>query len=147
MLDVVLVDALQVILGEQRTGFGTYYQRFDKWLDIYYLSFEAYVCLSWPNRMVRNTAITLFMFRLVGIGIFEITGEESRKLIFFFPNLFENFFLYYILCARFWPRMIPAKAGTLLLVLAILYIPKFAQEYVLHFAEVKPWQWLKGNLL
>lgn len=147
MLDVVLVDVLQGLLGEPQIGFGNYYQRFDKWLDVYYLTFEAIVCLTWSNHLARNTAVTLFLFRLVGIGAFEITGEEFRKLIFFSPNLFENFFLYYIICERWWPKLIPTKPNTLVTVLAILYIPKFAQEYVLHFAEVKRWQWIRTNLL
>ena len=147
MLDVVLVDALQVALGEDQVGFGEHYQRFDKCLDMYYLTIEAIVCLSWSNNLARNAAIGLFLIRLVGIGAFELTGEEFRKLIFFFPNLFENFFLYYIICDRFWPRLIPTKISTLIVVLVILYIPKFFQEYILHFAEVKPWQWIRSNVL
>ena len=147
MLDVVLVDALQGALGEPAVGFGENYQLFDKWLDMYYLSIEAIVCLGWPNRLAKFAAIALIIFRLAGISAFEITGEEHRKLIFFFPNLFENFFLYYIICQRFAPRLIPTKFKSLLLVLVILYIPKFGQEYVLHFAEVKPWQWIKTNVL
>ena len=46
MLDVVLVDALQGALGEPAVGFGENYQLFDKWLDMYYLSIEAIVCLG-----------------------------------------------------------------------------------------------------
>ena len=146
-LDVVVVEALQSIFGEPRVGFGDYYQAFDKWLDMYYLAIEAIICLTWSNHLARNTAIILFLFRLTGIGLFEITGEQFRKLIFFFPNLFENFFLYYIICERFFPRLIPTRIRTLTLVLVILYIPKCGQEYLLHFTEAKPWQWIKGNLL
>ena len=147
MLDVVLVYALQAALGESQVGFGDYYQRFDKWLDIYYLAIEAIVCLGWKDSLARNTAITLFLFRLVGIGAFEITGEEFRKFIFFFPNLFENFFIYYIICDRFCPWFIPRTKKLLLLILVLLYIPKFTPGYVLHFVEVKPWQWIRTNIL
>ena len=147
MLDVVLVDALQSALGEPQVGFGDYYQRFDKWLDIYYLAIEGIVCLSWKDSLARNAAVALFLLRLIGISAFEITGEEYRKLIFFFPNLFENFFIYYIVCDRVWPWFIPRTKKMLLFVLVLLYIPKFAQEYVLHFAEVKPWQWIRTNIL
>jgi hypothetical protein len=147
MLDVVIVDALQAGFGEPAVGFGENYQMFDKWLDMYYLSIEAVVCLGWPNRLAKVAGISLFLFRLAGITAFEITGEEFRKLIFFFPNLFENFFLYYIICERFAPRLIPTKIKSLLIVLLILYLPKFAQEYVLHFAEIKPWQWIRANIL
>ena len=94
MLDVVLVDALQAmpILNEDQVGFGDNYQRFDKWLDMYYLTIEAYITFSWRNKLARNAAVALFIFRFLGIGIFEVTGEQFRQLIFFFPNLFENFF-------------------------------------------------------
>jgi hypothetical protein len=149
MLDVVLVDALQAmpLFNEDQEGFGDNYQRFDKWLDMYYLTIEAYITFSWRNKLARNAAIALFIFRFLGIGIFEVTGEEFRKLIFFFPNLFENFFLYYIICDRFWPRLIPKKPSSLFLVLVLLYIPKFFQEYILHYSEIKPWQWIRSNIL
>ena len=47
MLDVVLVDALQAmpLFNEDQEGFGDNYQRFDKWLDMYYLTIEALVSL------------------------------------------------------------------------------------------------------
>ena len=76
LLDVVIVDALQVALGEPQVGFGENYQMFDKWLDMYYLSIEAVVCLGWPNRLAKVAAIALFVFRLAGISAFEVTGEE-----------------------------------------------------------------------
>ena len=146
LLDVVLVDMLQTLLGEPKVGFGSNYQHFDKWLDMYYLAIEGVICLTWNNKLARNAAIFLFLFRLVGITMFELTGAESRKLIFFFPNLFENFFIYYIICERFWPNLIPKKLSSLILILVLLYIPKFFQEYILHFAEVKPWQWIRSNV-
>jgi hypothetical protein len=147
MLDVVVVDALQAGFGETAVGFGENYQMFDKWLDMYYLSIEAVVCLGWPNRLAKVAGISLFLLRLAGISALEIRGEEFRKLIGFFPNLFENFFLYYIICERFAPRLIPKKIKSLLIVLLILYLPKFPQEYFLHFSEVKPWQWFRANIL
>jgi len=76
MLDVVIADVLQAALGEPPVGFGENYQMFDKWLDMYYLSIEAVVCLGWPNRLAKVAGISLFLFRLAGISAFEITGEE-----------------------------------------------------------------------
>jgi hypothetical protein len=32
-------------------------------------------------------------------------------------------------------------------VLALLYIPKFGQEYLLHFSEATPWNWFKETIL
>ena len=143
-LDVVLVDVIAKALGEQG-GFGDFYQPMDKWLDMYYLTFEVIVSLRWSNTLARNTSVFLFVYRLLGLIIFEITGV--RKVLFIFPNMFENFFLYYIIADRFVPRIVPRTYRQLALVLALLYIPKFGQEWVLHFQELKPWEWFKGAVL
>ena len=141
--DVVLVDVLGLLTGESG-GFGTYYQRMDKWLDIYYLSFEAGVSLRWPNRLARNTSIFLFVYRFIGLVLFEIT--HARVLFFFFPNLFENFFVYYVFVARFFPKLAPTNLKQLGLVLFILYIPKFGQEWLLHYQQAQPWNWFKETV-
>lgn len=142
-VDVVIVDILATAFGET-VGFGDQYQLFDKWMDMYYLTFELYVSLSWSNLMARNTSIFLFVFRLVGLIAFEMT--HIRKLFFFFPNLFENFFLYYIIADRHAPRYLPTKPWHIALALALLYVPKLGQEYILHFAELHPWGWTKEVL-
>jgi hypothetical protein len=139
-IDVVLVDVLATAFNEPG-GFGDRYQLVDKWLDMYYLAFELYVSLSWSNVLARNTSIFLFVFRLVGLIAFEAT--HIRKLFFFFPNLFENFFLYFIIAERAAPRYLPTKPWHIALALVLLYIPKVAQEYVLHFAQLHPWGWTK----
>jgi hypothetical protein len=145
-LDVVLVDLLAKTMGEP-LGFSDYYQTFDKWLDMYYLTIEGYVALSWSNALSRKTAIALYVFRLIGIITFEATGEQHRKLIFFFPNLFENFFLFYIFAERFAPRFVPKNAKDMAIVLVLLYLPKLPQEWALHFAEAGPWNWFKETVL
>ena len=145
-LDVVLVDAISRLTVED-SGFGTYYQTFDKTTDLYYLAIEAYVSLSWRDMLARNTSIGLFVFRLIGIVIFEAISAQYRKLVFAFPNLFENFFLYYIIAERVKPAWIPRTKRSMALVLALLYVPKFGQEYLLHFSEVTPWNWFKKTIL
>ena len=142
-IDVVLIDFLAPRFGET-PGFGNGYQFFDKWLDMYYLSFAFIVSLSWQNKLARNTSIALFVWRLVGLVLFEITGV--RKLFFFFPNLFENFYFFYAIAKRFFPRLVPKTVWWLLLALFLLYIPKMAQEWALHYAELQPWQWIKTTL-
>ena len=75
------------------------------------------------------------------------TGEQYRKLIFFFPNLFENFFLYCIISQRFAPKLMPKSIKHLAIILLILYIPKFAQEWALHFQQITPWNWFRETVL
>ena len=144
--DVILVDLIAQSTGEQG-GFSTYYQYFDKTTDLYYLAIEAYVSLSWQNRLCRNTSVFLFVFRLIGIVIFEATGGQYRKIVFVFPNLFEHFFLYYIIAERAKPLWLPTTKRSLALVLFLLYIPKFGQEYLLHYSEASPWNWFKETAL
>lgn len=139
-LDVVLIDFIGYQLGET-SGFGNHYQFFDKWLDMYYLVFALIVSFSWKNALAKNTSIFLFGYRLLGLILFEITG--IRKLFFFFPNLFENFYLFYAIADRFSPRFVPKTLSRLLLILFLLYIPKLIQEWALHYAELHPWNWIK----
>ena len=43
------------------------------------------------------------------------------------------------------PKLKPTKWDALV-VLAVLLIPKLAQEWLLHFAQFHPWQWLKSTI-
>lgn len=142
-LDVILVDIIANLIGEE-PGFGSNYQEIDKPLDLYYLTFEFIVSLRWAT-LARNTSIALFALRVVGMIAFTLTG--ARILLFIFPNLFENWYLYYLITVRWYPRLVPANARQLAIVLVALYIPKIAQEYVLHFAEFKPWSTFKDTFL
>lgn len=142
-LDVVLVDVLTVLFGET-SGFGAHYQFFDKWLDMYYLTFALIVSLSWKSALAKNTSILLFSYRLIGLILFEITG--IRKLFFFIPNLFENFYLFYAIAGRFFPKLLPRTILQLLLALFLLYIPKLVQEWALHYQQLHPWNWIKTIL-
>ena len=142
-IDVIIVDIRASIFGE-KPGLGSHYQTYDKWLDMYYLSIEAIVSIRFTNVLARNTSLALYIFRLIGIIAFAVTGEQ---LIFFFPNLFENFFLYCILAQRFAPKLMPKSIKNLIIILLILYIPKFAQEWILHFQQITPWNWFRETVL
>ena len=142
-LDVVLIDFLSLQFGET-SGFGTHYQFFDKWLHMYYLTFAVIISFSWKNALAKNTSIFLFGYRLLGLVLFELTG--IRKLFFFFPNLFENFYIFYAIADRFFPKLVPKTISRLLLILFLLYIPKLIQEWALHYAELHPWNWIKVTL-
>jgi len=139
-IDVVLVDLIANLIGEQ-PGFGSQYHALDKWLDTYYLSFELIVSLKWTNTLARNASIALFAWRTIGFIAFELTG--IRKILLFFPNLFENFFVYYLFVERFLPKLVPKTKKQLFITLGLLYIPKFGQEWLLHWQQAQPWNWFK----
>jgi hypothetical protein len=143
-VDVVLVDAIAAVLG-QPGEFGPFYAQIDKWLDIYYLSLELIVVLRWSETLPRNAGVLLFVWRLAGVIAFEVTAV--RPLLVIFPNLFENFYLYILIVRRWFPKLIPTSAIQLLIVLVGLLIPKELQEWVLHWEELHPWQWLRNDVL
>lgn len=142
--DVILADALWLVFGGPQ-GMGSHYHSLDKWLDIYYLSFEAAVSWRWTEALAQRTSIALFAYRLIGVGLFELTG--IRKFLFIFPNLFENFFLYCVAARRFFPHFFPKNPSGLVIVLVLLYIPKFFQEWLLHVSQAHPWNWFKDTFI
>jgi hypothetical protein len=137
--DVILIDLIG--LG----GFGGQYHATDKVLDSYYLVIELIVALRWDNAWAKWTAAILFGYRAIGVIAFEATG--ARIALFIFPNMFENWWLYCAAVFQYWPRLAPRSWKTTLVPLAILLVPKMGQEYLLHFAEAKPWSWTKENIL
>ena len=138
-LDVVIVDALG--LG----GFGDHYAQLDKLLDTYYLTLELIVALRWESAWARVPAIVLYVYRGIGVIAFELT--DQRPLLLVFPNLFENWWLYVVIVGKFFPRVYPRSVATTAIPLVVLLIPKLAQEYLLHYREAQPWDWLKGHVL
>ena len=140
----MLIDALDVVLIEV-IGLGgfSHYAALDKGLDMYYLSFEAFVSLRWEP-IARWTSLTLFAYRAIGFVAFEAT--QQRALLLVFPNVFENFYLAYAALRRFAPgwQLTPRRLAMLLVAVTL---PKLAQEYLLHYAEAQPWDWIKRNVL
>ena len=142
----MLLDGADVILIEAIPGgsFGDHYHFLDKVLDTYYLTIELIVALRWESPWARWPAVVLFAYRVVGVVLFELT--QRRIMLFLFPNLFENWWLYVVAVERFWPRLYPRSAKGVAIPLALLLIPKMAQEYLLHFAEAQPWAFLKEKM-
>jgi len=121
------------------------YAQLDKWLDLYYLTLELVVARRWSEMVPRRTAYVLFAWRLIGVILFEIT--LYRPLLVVFPNLFENYFLYILVARRWFPRFVPRTVRQSVLASFILLIPKELQEYVLHYAQLHPWQWLRETFI
>jgi hypothetical protein len=123
-------DALDIVLASLIDFGGLWnYHQLDKYLDTYYLAIEAVVAQRWID-LPRWTATALFGYRLIGVVLFEAT--DVRVFLFFFPALFENFFLFYAVLLRFFPEyeLTPRRLG---LWLAVLLVPKMVQEYVIHY--------------
>ncbi len=110
----------------------------DKYLDTYYLTIELFVSLRWFNKLARNTSIVLYAWRLLGLAAFALSG--AQYLLFIFPNLFENFFIFYVLWQKIgketrehvWLHSLKR----LFIVLFILWLLKIPQELVLHVWKI-----------
>lgn len=144
--DVILID---LIGGSSLPGLYAYYDQhyhtLDKYLDTYYLFFEFLVSLRWQEQLARTASIALFVWRAAGVVVFELTG--LRVVLFIAPNLFENFYLFYLAIRRFLPGWELKSLARLGVALAILYVPKFGQEYLLHIQQATPWLWFSRTLL
>jgi hypothetical protein len=130
----LLVDALDIVIAtllERELGLPDLwrYHQLDKYLDTYYLSLEAIVAQRWLG-LPRVIATALFAYRVIGVVLFEVT--DIRVFLFFFPALFEFFFLFYTAVQRFLPayELTPRR---LAMWLAVLLVPKMAQEYFIHY--------------
>ncbi len=107
------------------------YQAFDKLADIPYMVAFLLVALRWPG-MLRNIAVSLFIYRMIGIGVFELVAW--RGVLLFFPNLFDFWFLLVAALMRFRPHYIMTGRHAVYWLLALLALKEF-QEYALHWAR------------
>ena len=137
-LDIVILDIIDT------GGFSDYHST-DKYMDVVYLSVEAFVSLRWKNQLAKKVNIYLFVYRWIGFILFEIT--KIRVFLLIFPNLFENFYLFYLSYKKIAKRDRLTSIRPMVLVLLLLLIPKLGQEFLLHFLEAKPWGWIIENIL
>lgn len=106
------------------------YQAFDKTMDTYYLSFEAYVSLKWKEASLRRTSLLLYLYRFAGFIIFELT--QIRKVLFFFPNIFENFYLITVALKKICPKIRIGSYKALAVIFIIAAIIKIFHEFGMH---------------
>jgi hypothetical protein len=114
------------------------YQIADKILDFYYLTIEAYVCLSWKRSFSKKIALALYSWRLIGITMYTITA--NRLFLVFFPNIFENFFLFVLLVNGFLSEKIRIPRILLWIGIIGLSLQKIVQEYQMHMVGTFSWR-------
>lgn len=115
------------------------YQTWDKTLDLYYWLFALVIVFRWKDKLAKRIAIGLFVYRIVGMVLFFAT--EMRSMLFFFPNIFENFVILYLAYVFiFKDNQMLKRKRDVVLVLALLAVPKIIHEYYLHFLEKQPWE-------
>jgi hypothetical protein len=128
----VLIDLSDLFLMNLLDLGGVHnYQGFDKILDQVYMAAFLLVAFRWKG-IARNVAVALYLFRLAGFFVFEVTDE--RALLLFFPNVFEFWFL---LSAGFlhWRPHHAFTRRSAAAWLAVLTALKEFQEYALHLGR------------
>ena len=149
----VLVDLSDLLLRDTLDLGGLPdYQGLDKWLDQVYMGCFLLVALRWqgPERAV---AVGLYVYRLVGFAVFEVSGD--RGLLLLFPNVFELWSLAVAALHRFRPGF-RWTAARLTLVLVVLTGLKELHEWALHGGRIfdgisslealeMVWRWLTGG--
>jgi len=104
------------------------YQRVDKRVDSVYLLTFAVVASRWHGT-ARAVALSLLGYRLLGFAVFELT--DKRSLLFFFPNVFEFWFLFVASLPHWRPQFAFTRPATAV-ALGALTALKLAHEYALH---------------
>ena len=108
------------------------YQAFDKWADQVYMALFLVVALRWRGPE-RSVAVALYVFRLVGFVLFELSGE--RGLLLLFPNVFEFWFIAVAAIHHLRPGF-AWRPIVLIPVLVVLLALKELQEWALHGARL-----------
>ena len=131
VLDAADQTIFQLFTDSPLTG----YQSYDKALDIYYLAI-AYVSTmrNWRDPVAFEVARFLYLYRLVGVTLFELT--HYRWLLLVFPNTFEYFFIAYEAVRTRWnPRRLTATAIVGMAAFIWIFI-KLPQEWWIHIAKL-----------
>lgn len=113
------------------------YQLIDKLLDVYYLTFEVAVVLTWKNKLVRKVALGLFLYRFLGFLLFLIF--QIPIILVIFPNIFEYFYLFYLSSIKLFKKDIFSSIKVLIIILIIFTAGKVMHEYFLHINTSHPW--------
>jgi hypothetical protein len=124
------------------------YQTYDKALDVYYLAI-AY-CSSmrnWTDPVAFQTSRFLYLYRLVGVTLFELFN--ARWLLLVFANTFEYFFIAYEAVRTRWNPLRLSATAVLGMAAFIWIFIKLPQEWWIHIAKLDfteamedhPWMW------
>jgi hypothetical protein len=92
ILAAMVIDAVDQTVFQTFTSLDlSWYQGYDKALDVYYLAIAYIATLrNWTNRYGFKISRFLWYYRLVGVALFEFS--QVRALLLIFPNTFEYFF-------------------------------------------------------
>ena len=146
ILAAFLLDGVDQAIFQRYTTLDlTFYQGYDKALDVYYLTLAYIATLrNWTHRSGFGVSRFLLYYRLVGVVLFELS--QVRAVLLLFPNTFEYFFDFYEGVRLRWD---PRRMSRRLVIGAAAFIwivIKLPQEYILHVAQVDTTDWIKSTI-
>jgi hypothetical protein len=111
------------------------YQTYDKALDVFYLAIAYFSTMrNWRDPVAFEVARFLYIYRLVGVTLFELF--HHRWLLLVFPNTFEYFFIAYEAVRTRWnPLRLTATAVVTMAAVIWVFI-KLPQEWWIHIAQL-----------
>lgn len=116
-----------------------FYQNWDKVLDIYYQTIIFLVIFKFKDSLFKKTAVFLFIYRLIGLALFYLT--QNRQFLFFFPNIFENFVIFYLIYNLFSKGEILFHSKKMLVfVISNIATFKLIHEFLMHVLIKQPWE-------
>lgn len=136
ILVCLVADAVdQTIFQATIGGDLSWYQSYDKALDVYYLSFAFISTMTnWRDERAFRVSRLLFFWRLIGVTLFEIT--HWRILLLIFPNAFEYFFIVYETIRTRWNPERLAVLSVVGIAAAITVFVKLPQETWIHVLQL-----------
>jgi hypothetical protein len=131
VLDAADQSIFQMFTDDPLPGYQTY----DKALDVYYLAI-AYTSTmrNWRDPIAFRTARFLYLYRLVGVTLFELL--DQRWLLLVFPNTFEYFFIAYEFVRTRWNPQRLGPVAIVGLAAFIWIVIKLPQEWWIHVAQL-----------
>ena len=123
-----------------------FYQIWDKFMDLSYLTIALVTVRNWKDIIAKK--IALFFYALRTSGVFFYFIFQMKPLLFFFPNVFENFFIWYLVFIHISRKhTIPKSRIIWGFIILCIAIPKIIHEYVMHIRNVQLWHIVDFNFI
>lgn len=103
------------------------YQTTDKLLDSIFYTFSL-IATTWIPKPFQKYLVFAYVYRVIGFFLFRYTGD--RKYLFYFPNFFGMFYLFFY-GMDFFSIELNERTQNIIMVLIILF--KFISEYQHHY--------------
>lgn len=123
-----------------------FYQTWDKAMDITYLTVAIITVRHWKDIIAKKIAVFFYVFRTSGVFLYFLF--QIKPLLFFFPNIFENFFIWYLIFTHISREYTISKSGVIWgFIILCIAIPKIIHEYVMHIKNVQLWYIVDFNFI